>query len=477
MYDVVIIGAGVSGCASARELSRYSGKFLVLEKEEDVCCGTSKANSAIIHAGYDAEPGTLKAELNVKGNQMMPTLAKQLDIPFRQCGSLVVCLDKNKISKLEALYSKGIANGVEGLEIINDNDKLKVLEPNISDDAVAALYAPTAGIICPFELNLAMAENAYENGVEFNFNTEVLNITKSQNGWILSTSKGEFEAKAVVNAAGVYADKFHNMVSQEKIHITARRGDYLLLDKNVGNYVNHTIFALPDEMGKGVLISQTVDGNLIIGPTAIDINDKEATATTTEGLNQVKEKSCKCVKDVPIRQVITSFAGLRPHEDGGDFIIEEIAQGFVDCAGIESPGLASSPAIGVRVSEIVRDILHLKEKANFKETRNGIVHTAYLSKDEFIKLIEENPIYGNIVCRCEKVTEGEIIDAINRPIGAKSLDGIKRRTRAGAGRCQAGFCSSRTMEILSRELNIPMNEITKSGGKSRLILGTDKDSI
>ena len=479
MYDVIIIGAGVSGSASARELSRYRGKFMVLDKAEDVCSGTSKANSAIVHAGYDAETGSLMAELNVKGNKMMPQLSEDLDIPFKQCGSFVVCLDEKQMPALEALYEKGIANGVEGLELIKDVERIRSMEPNISDDAVAVLYAPTAGIVCPFELNLAMAENANDNGVEFKFDTEVLNISKTEKGWKLETNNGEFETKVVVNAAGVYADKFHNMVSEDKIHITARRGDYLLLDKSAGSHVNHTIFTLPGKFGKGVLVSQTVHGNLIVGPTAIDIENKEGTATTKQGLDRVIEKSGKSVKNIPLKQVITSFAGLRPHEDGGEFIIEEVkgAPGFVDCAGIESPGLASSPAIGVRVAGIVKDILGLEENPDFKGTRKGMIHTAELSKEEFRDLIKRDPAYGNIICRCEMVTEGEIIESIRRPLGAKSLDGVKRRTRAGSGRCQSGFCSPRTMEILHRELGIPMNEITKSGGDSSFVVGTNKDSL
>ena len=479
MYDVIIIGAGVSGSASARELSKYRGKFMVLDKAEDVCSGTSKANSAIVHAGYDAEPGSLMAELNVKGNRMMPQLSRDLDIPFKQCGSFVVCLDEKQMPALEALYKKGIENGVEDLELIKDVERIRTMEPNISDDAVAVLYAPTAGIVCPFELNLAMAENANDNGVEFKFDTEVLSISKTENGWKLETDNGEFETKVVVNAAGVYADKFHNMVSEDKIHITARRGDYLLLDKSAGNHVNHTIFTLPGKFGKGVLVSQTVHGNLIVGPTAIDIENKEGTATTKQGLDRVIEKSGKSVKNIPLKQVITSFAGLRPHEDGSEFIIEEVkdAPGFVDCAGIESPGLASSPAIGVRVAEIVKEILGLEDNPDFNGIRKGMIHTAELSKDEFRELIKKEPAYGNIICRCEMVTEGEIVESIRRPLGARSLDGVKRRTRAGSGRCQAGFCSPRTMEILHRELGLPMTEITKSGGDSRFVVGTNKDSL
>lgn len=479
MFDVIIIGAGVAGSASARELSRYKVNALVLEKDEDVCCGTSKANSAIVHAGYDAAEGSLMAKLNVEGNQMMPELAKELDFPFNPCGSFVVCLHEDDMPGLQELYDRGVKNGVKGLEIITDKARIHEMEPNLADETVAVLYAPTAGIVCPFNMNIAFAENAYTNGVEFKFNTEVEHIKKIDGGWAIETNQGVFETKYVVNAAGVYADKFHNMVSGEKIHITPRRGDYCLLDKSAGKHVGRTIFALPGKYGKGVLVSPTVHGNLIVGPTAIDIEDKEAVATTREGLDELINKAGMNVKDLPMRQVITSFAGLRAHEDRHEFIIKEVedAPGFVDCAGIESPGLTSCPAIGKRVAGILQEKLGLEPNPDFNGNRKGILNPEELSKEERIKLIKEQPAYGNIICRCEMVTEGEILDAIHRPLGARSLDAVKRRTRAGMGRCQAGFCSPRTMEIIHRECGIPMTEITKSGGKSKLLVGTNKDSI
>lgn len=478
MYDVIIIGAGVSGSAVARELSRYKVNACVLEKEEDVCCGTSKANSAIIHAGYDAAEGSLMAKLNVEGNQIMPELSKELDIPFEQCGSLVVCLDEASLPNLQALYDRGVINGVEDLEIITDKARIREMEPNLTDEVVAVLSAPTAGIICPFHLNIALAENAYTNGIDFKFDTEVESIEPIEDGWKLETSQGVYETRYVVNAAGVHADRFHNMVSESKIHITPRRGDYFLLDKNAGKHVNRTIFALPSKYGKGVLVTPTVHGNLIIGPTAVDIEDKEGTATTREGLDELSKASLN-VKNLPMRQVITSFAGLRAHEDHHEFIIRELedAPGFVDCAGIESPGLTSSPAIGKMVAEILREKLDLDVNPDFNGTRKGNIDLDALSKEEKAALIEKEPAYGNIICRCEMVTEGELLDAIHRPLGARTLDGIKRRTRAGAGRCQAGFCTPKTMEILHRELGIPMTEITKSGGDSQLLVGYNKDRI
>ena len=478
MYDIIIIGAGVTGCAVARYLSRYEGRMLVLEKAEDVCCGTSKANSAIVHAGFDAAHGSLMAKMNLEGNLMMPQLAKDLDFAFKMNGSLVVCMSEEDLPKLRALYENGVKNGVKGLEIV-DAKRLHELEPNVSKNAVAALWAPTGGIVCPFNLTIALAENAFDNGVEFQFNTEVTGFAWNDGYWTIHTNHGEFETRYVINAAGVYSDVLHNMVSTRKLHITPRRGDYCLLDKSTGAFVSHTIFQLPGKLGKGVLVSPTVHGNTIVGPTAIDIEDREGTNTTAEGLNDLIEKAGATVENLPIRQTITSFAGLRAHEDHHEFVIGEAegAQQFIDCAGIESPGLTFSPAIGLHVSELMRDLMGLREKEHFIATRRGVLDPKTLSKEDYQKLIHEKPAYGQIICRCEQVTEGEILDAIHRPLGAKSLDGVKRRTRAGMGRCQAGFCSPRVMEILARELHVDQSEITKCGGASRLIVGTNKDKL
>ena len=478
MYDVIIIGSGVAGAASARELSRYKVNACVLEKEDDVCCGTSKANSAIVHAGYDAANGSLMAKLNVRGNEMMEDLSKELDFPFKRNGSLVLCGAEEDMPNLQALYERGVKNGVKDLRIIT-KEEVKAMEPNISDEVVAALYAPTGGIVCPFNLNIALAENANVNGVDFKFNTEVQNIKKVDDHFEIETNNGLYEAKYVVNAAGVYADKFHNMVSEKKIHITPRRGDYCLLDKTAGEHVSKTIFALPGKFGKGILVTPTVHGNLLLGPTAVDIEDKEGTNTTAAGLGEVISKAGLNVNAIPMRQVITSFAGLRAHEDNHEFIIEELEEckGFIDCAGIESPGLTSAPAIGEMVANILKDLMGLEEKEDFIATRKGVLNPEELTKEERVKLIKENPAYGNIICRCEMITEGEIIDAIKRPLGARSLDAVKRRTRAGMGRCQSGFCSPRTMEILSRELNVSMSEITKTGKGSEIIVGINKDRL
>lgn len=464
MKDVIIIGAGVSGCAVARELSRYELDICVLEKESDVCEGTSKANSGIVHGGFDAKPGTLKAKLNVLGNQMMDEMAEKLDFPFRRNGAMVVCQSKEEMAVLEELMERGKKNGVEGMEMLSRSQAL-LLEPNLADTVYAAIHIPSSGIVCPFEMNLAYAENAVQNGVQFHLETEVKQIEKMENGFRVLTDKGMFETRFLINAAGVYADIFHNMVSREKIHITPRRGEYCLLDKNAGNLVERTIFQIPTPKGKGVLVTPTVHGNLLIGPTAADITDKEGTETTSDGLEEVMKKCTKSVKNIPKRQIITSFAGLRAHEDDGDFIIQEVkdAKGFIDVAGIESPGLSSVPAIGVYVRDIMEGLTELCEKKEFCEHRKRITRISELSREEQNGLIQENPAYGQIVCRCEGVTMGEILDAIHRPLGATTLDGIKRRTRAGMGRCQAGFCTPKNMELLAEELHLELKDIRKTG--------------
>lgn len=476
MYDIIIIGAGVIGCAVARELSKYNAKILVIEKNEDVCAGTSKANSAIVHSGYDAENGTLKARFNVEGNRMMENVCKELDVPFKRIGSLTVCTEKELLPELQKLRERGERNGVEGLRVL-DREELLAIEPHIGDEVVGALLAPTAGIVCPFKLTIAFAENAAVNGAEFLFDTQVSKIYADSDVWHVVTDEKEYEAKAVVNAAGVYSDMFNNMVSERKLHITPRRGDYILLDRSAEGFVRHTIFQLPTKLGKGVLVTPTVHGNTIVGPTAVDVDDKESTATTAEGIDSVIAKSALSVKGLPVRQVITSFAGLRAHEDGHEFVLgePEDAENFYNCAGIESPGLSAAPAIGVYIAGLIREKLHLSEKESFIAERKDILKPAKLSLEERNELIRREPAYGTIICRCESVTEGEIIDAIRRPVGARSLDGVKRRTRAGMGRCQAGFCSPKVMEILRRELDMDLTEVTKSGGGSYIVNARTKD--
>lgn len=481
MHDVIIIGAGVTGCSIARELSRYDLDVLVLEKEEDVCCGTSKANSAIIHAGHDAVPGTFKARLNVQGNAMMDQLSAELDFPFRRNGSLVLCFEEEQLPQLKALLERGQQNGVPGLRIVT-GPEMKEIEPALSDDVIAFLFCPTGGIVCPFLMTIGLAENAFENGVSFRFDTEVTHIrpvdrsedtaSASSVCWELTAASGEcFQSRCIINAAGVYADVFHNMVSAVPYSITPRRGEYVLLDKAAGGLVSHTIFQLPGRLGKGVLVTPTVHGNLLIGPTAENLSDKEAVNTTRAGLLSVLEKGKHSVPSLPDRLAITSFAGLRASEKGGDFILGECADapGFFDCTGMESPGLSAAPAIGRYLAGLVADKLQAHAKADFKATRTGIPCVAEASQEQLESLLASDASYGNVICRCETVTEGEIINAIRRPLGARSLDGVKRRTRAGLGRCQAGFCSPRVMEILERELSCKPTEITKHGAGSALL--------
>lgn len=471
-YDVCVIGAGVVGCAVARELSSYDLSVCVLEKEEDVCSGTSKANSGIVHAGHDAIPGSVKARMNVRGAELIRQLSKTLDFNYKQNGSIVLCFSEEGLPALRELLERGKKNGVEGLKIVS-GDEARRLEPALSDKVVAALLAPTGGIVCPFGMTIAFAENAAENGVEFSFLTKVEKIEKQNGGYLIGTNRGDFAAKYVVNAAGVYADAIHNAVSDEKISIVARRGEYVLFDREVGELVSRTVFQLPDEMGKGVLVTPTAHGNLLVGPSAEDVGDKEDTETTAEGTAKIKERALMSVPGVPYRSVITGFSGLRAHEENGDFIIGEAtgAEGFFDAAGIESPGLTSAPAIGEYLAGLIAEKSGAAKKENFVETRRAIPEVAKLPAEERSRLIKERPDYGRIVCRCESISEGEIVDAIRRKPGAVSLDGIKRRVRQGMGRCQAGFCTPLAMEILSRELGIPMEQVRKNRPGSEQITG------
>ena len=468
-YDVLIIGAGVTGSSIARELSRYDLKIAVLEKASDVCEGTSKANSGIVHAGFDAKPGTKKALFNVKGSLMMEELSKELDFPYKRNGSLVLCFSKEDEPKLDELLKRGEQNGVKDIRILS-HDEVKELEPNVSDEVVSALYAPTGAIVCPFGLTIAMAENAAVNGTEFFLDHEVTDIQKAEEGFLVKAGGDNFISKLIINAAGVCADMIHNMVCEDKISIVARKGEYCLYDKKVGNTVSCTVFKLPGAYGKGVLVTPTVHGNLLVGPTATDVPDKEDVSTTAEGLSKVAEDGGASLVSLPARSVITSFAGLRAHADQGDFIIgESSVPGFFDAAGIESPGLSAAPAIGVYVAGLIKDRLSAKEKDNFIKTRKGIPNMALATVKERQELIKENPLYGRVVCRCELVTEGEIVDSIKRPLGATTLDGIKRRTRAGMGRCQSGFCSPIAVSILARELGVPLKDITKHGKGSEFV--------
>ena len=473
MTDVAIIGGGVVGCAVARELSHWALDVRLFEKASDLAEGTSKANSGIVHAGYDAEPGSLKARFNHRGAELMPAVCRELDVPYKQNGSLVVGFSDDDRARLEGLLEKGRKNGVEGLELV-DGARAHALCPTLAPEVTCALYAPTAGIVCPYELTLGFAENAAKNGVSFTFNAEATAIEKTDGGWLLRFADGTSEtARAVVNAAGVWADTINNMVSARKLHIIPRKGEYCLFDRTVSALAPMTIFQTPTAMGKGVLVTQTVDGNLLAGPTAVDIGDKADTDTTAAGLDYALQTAARSVGPLPTRQIITSFAGLRAHLEADDFVVGEAddAPGFFNAAGIESPGLTSAPAIGEALARLVSERLGAKEKPDFDPVRHGIPKFREMTNDERAKRIAENSAWGRVVCRCETVTEAEIVEAIRRPLGATTLDGVKRRTRAGMGRCQSGFCTTRVLDILARELGVEPETLTKHGAGSEILTG------
>lgn len=476
MYDVLVIGAGVIGALCARELSRYRLSVCLVDRSCDAAGGCSRANSGIVHAGFDAKSGTLKAELNVKGCRMMPELAAELGVEYKNIPSLVVCLDEEDRPVLEELYARGIANGVKNLTII-DQKKLRELEPNISDKAVAALFAPDAGIICPYGLAIAAAENAVQNGTDHRFGFEVSSIERVEGGYAVSNGETTLYARYVVNAAGLHSDDIARLTGDCDFELYARRGEYMLFDRRVSGHVRNVLFTLPGKYGKGILVAPTVDGNMLIGPNAHDI-EKENTEVTSEGLAEIHAGALKLMPTLPgLRDVITSFAGQRPTPSTHDFIIRmsKNCPGVLHMAGIESPGLASSPAVAEYAVELLgRAGLPLERRDDFEPHRRETSCFRTMSDEQREALIARDPAFGRIICRCESVTEGEIVAAINNPLGATTIDGVKRRTRAGMGRCQGGFCMPKVAEILSRELGVPLDEIKKHDGDSRLLFGRTK---
>ena len=475
MYDIAIIGAGVIGTSIFRELTKYNLKVVVLEKEKDVSMGTSKANSAIVHAGYDPKEGTLMAKFNVKGNEMFEDLCKELSVPFKRNGSLIIAFNDEDMNTVHDLYENGTKIGVKGLKILTREEVLEK-EPNLSDEIAGALYAPTGGIVGPFEYTIALAENGVANGGEIKLEKEVVSIEKNDL-FKITTKDGEvIESRFVINAAGLYADKIHNLICNESFKIIPRSGEYFVMDKSQGNLFTHTIFQCPSKLGKGVLVTPTVHGNLLVGPDARDIEDKEDLGTVGEGLNFVREASMRTTKKVNFREGIRNFAGLRANPDKGDFIVEENenVKGFIDVAGMKSPGLSSAPAIALEVIDILgKAECKLEKKTNYNGKRDQ-VHFMELSAKEKAELIRKNPQYGRIVCRCESITEGEIVDAIHKSFGVLSLDGIKRRCRPGMGRCQGGFCGPRVQEIIAREYNIPLEDVVQEKSGSYILLGKTK---
>lgn len=475
-YDVAVIGAGVIGALTARELSRYNLKAILVEATNDVAMGASKANSGIVHAGFDAKPGTLKAELNVKGCAMMQGVCEDLSVPYKKNGSLVVAFSEEEMETVKQLYDRGIANGVPELSILS-KDELKALEPNLSDEVFGALDAESAGIVCPYELTIAATENAVTNGVDFKRNFRVEEITFEDGIFTLKSSAGEIKAKYIVDAAGAHSDDIARLIGDESVNLIMRRGEYFILDKTVGNMVAHTIFQCPSKMGKGILVSPTVDGNLLIGPTAEDIEDKTDKSTTAGGFKTIKTFSVKSCPTVSSRNAITSFTGLRAHPVNDDFILgpSKVNPQFIHASGIESPGLTSAPAIAEYLVNIITSAIGNVEKNDkFDGTRKEVFRFRHATDEEKAAAIAENPAYGRIICRCETITEGEIIDAIKAPAGARDVDGVKRRTRAGMGRCQGGFCGSKVVEILARELGCEVNEITKFGDGSNILFEKTK---
>lgn len=474
-YDVAVVGAGVVGALISRELSKYDIRVALLEKCNDVAMGTTKANSAIVHGGFDAANGTLKAKLNVRGTELMPKLCADMAVPYRNNGSLVLAFSEEEMEHVRTLYERGVKNGVPKLSVL-DKAQVKALEPHVSDEVVGALLSETAGIVCPYELTIAATEVAVTNGVEFIRNCAVEAINVTADGFLLATTQGEIPAKYVVNAAGIHTDDIARMIGDDSISLVARKGEYYLLDKSFGFMADHTIFQCPNKMGKGVLVTPTVDGNLLIGPSALDVEDKEDVDTTPQGLEFIVEKAKKSVPNLNIRGAITSFAGMRAHPVTDDFIIGFSAKNdcFLNVAGIESPGLSAAPAIAEMVAGLLKEKADWQEKKDCVLTRKAPVRFRHMTKSEREALIAKNKAYGRIICRCETITEGEILDAIHAPAGARDVDGVKRRTRAGMGRCQGGFCGSKVVEILSRELNMPMNEITKFGGNSKILFEKTK---
>lgn len=472
MYDVAIIGSGITGSACAYFLSKYRLKIAVIEKNNDVCCGTTKANSAIIHAGYDPHPETLMAKLNVRGSAMAKDICARLDVPYEQIGSLVVAFSEEEAKTVEELFERGNTNGVPDLKILN-REELKEAEPMISDEALCALYAPSAAIVNPWEYGLAMAETAVRNGAEILLESEVTSIKKENGVFKITAGEKEIEAKYVINAAGVNCDDVHNMIAPPKFKVIPSAGEYYLLDKSEGKRARHVIFQCPNKDGKGVLVSPTVHGNLIVGPNA-DARDKDDTSTKTRCLDFVREKAVKSVPSINFRENIRNFTGVRAATDIDDFIIEFACEGFLDLAGIKSPGLSAAPAIAeLAVKMLGESGLALEEKESFTDERTHL-RFKHLSDEEKNNAVKKNSAYGRVICRCETITEGEIIDALNSPIPPVSLDGIKRRAGTGMGRCQGGFCGPKVLEIMAKYKNEPFEAVLQDNTGSVILTGKTK---
>ncbi|MDU7068143.1 MAG: NAD(P)/FAD-dependent oxidoreductase [Clostridium perfringens] len=468
MRDIIVIGAGVVGCSIARELSKYNLDVLVVEKNSDVSEGISKGNSGIVHAGYNEKIGTLKAKLNIEGNKIFDDLSRDLQFPFKRNGAFILAFSDEEMKTLESLKENGEKLGVEGLEILTREEALNI-EPNLNKEIVGVLNVKTSGIVSPYEMTIALAENAAENGVEFKLNSKVTNIEKISEGYKVTLNNKELvSGKIIINASGLEGAFLNNLVSMSKREINPVKGEYCLFDKVEGAMINKTLFQVPNKLSKGVLVTPTAEGNLLVGPNAVEGKTLE---TSREGIDEILDKSKKSLEELPVARILNTFSGIRPKTKGEDFIIEEVedAKNFINVIGIDSPGLTAAPAIGVYVVNMIKERLDLVEKKNFKKTREKIVRFAELSLEEKNKLIKEKPAYGHMVCKCEFVTEGEIVEAIHRPIKALTVDAIKRRTRASMGGCQGIGCTLPISKILSRELGIDISDINKNSEGSPVI--------
>jgi glycerol-3-phosphate dehydrogenase len=460
-YDVIIIGAGVIGCSIARELSRYKGRILLIEKENDVSNGSSKANSGIVHGGYDAKHGSLKGTFSRKGNRMFEQLNRELNFGYLECGSMVLGYSEEDLDVLKGLMENGIKNGVDDLRII-EHDEILEREPYVNPDVKYALFCPTAGVTSPYEYTIALAENAIQNGVTLKLNHEVMGLEKNDQGFKVGTSAGDYHGRYVINAAGLTSDLIPQMLGLNEFSIHPRRGEYLLLNKNQGHFANGVLFQTPSDKGKGILVTRTYHGNLMLGPNAQEVDDVEAVGTSLDALVYIVNTARQSVKDFDVKYTLTSFAGLRASSSRHDFIIEESTiKGFINVAGIESPGITSSPAIAVYVTEILEKSGYLlEENEAFDPKRKAII----VSKDDsFQGKIDDPDPKKNIICRCELVTEAEIVDSLHRGITIDHIDGVKRRTRCTMGKCQGLFCTPRVKKIIAREMDIEESEVTARG--------------
>lgn len=474
MYDVAVIGAGIVGSACAYYLTKHKLSVAVLEKKNDVCCGTTKANSAIIHAGYDPVPGTLMAKLNVEGSRLAKELCKKLDVPYQQIGSLVVAFSDDDVKEVRELLRRGNENGVEGLRIV-ERDELRKMEPYISSEALCALYAPSAAIVNPWEYGIALAETAVRNGADIKLSFEVTSVAKKDGFWHIESPAGSVDARYVINAAGVDCDTVHDMAAPHAFTVLPSAGEYYLLDLSEGVRANHVIFQCPDKDGKGVLVTHTVHGNLLVGPNA-DARERDDVSTKSRCLDFIRQKAVKSVPSIQFRENIRNFTGVRAVTDRDDFIIEFASDGFLDLAGIKSPGLSAAPAIALYALRMLEESglrLEKKPESEITDTRKHL-RFKKLSEDEKNELIKKDPLYGRVVCRCETITEGEIRDALESPIPPVSLDGIKRRAGTGMGRCQSGFCGPKVLEIIARHRGVEPEAVLQDDNGSYILTGETK---